>query len=385
MKLVAVPILIFAAVSAADNSIATCVASEPTPTPAPEATPSPTATPMSTSTPLVVRAEYPDWVEDSPQMAADIATSDAIAQVKLTSIDSTTKKNEYGLYVVEVIYRFDVVQYFKGDGAEVLNICVVSWPPPFPAAGRTESEAHEIERNWLSLSRAAVGHKREGILLLYRRPATGDYRFLRHEKRAFEYPAFGETWLYEVEDSMYRHQFTDGEPANVSLGDLKSRIEDMRLLTEGAYGQCVKSALHWRNHLRSRFLGTYQEFSHPGGYHEPDPLPRFEVSLPSNDSRHYPLFESSRPVFELRRPPYKQPLFSDYWLDGENKDLFEIHTRIEPEYTYEAMTIANDLRQGAYSVHYGQYHQSLPCDEGSSRGEGAWRREAMAEWVVNIN
>ncbi len=381
--LVAVPLLVVAAVSNADNPRATSFASEPTPTPAPRATPSPTATRMSTSTPLIVRPEYPDWVEDSPHMALSIATSHAIAQVKLTAIESTTKKNEYGLFVVEISYRFDVVQYFKGDGAEVLNIRIDSWPPP--DAGRTGSEAYEIERNWLSLSRAAVGDKREGILLLYRRPVTGDYRFLSHEKRVFEYPAFGESWLSEVGNSMYRHQFTDGEPADISLGDLKSRIEDMRPLTEGAYGECVKSALHWRNRVRSQLLGTYQEFRHPGGYRDPDPFPRFEVSLASHDSRHYPLFRSSRPVFEFRRPPYKLPMFSDYWLDGEDKDLYTIYVRIDADYTYEGMAIANDLAPGRYSVHHGQYHHSLPCDEQPPSVEGAWWSWNTAEWVVNVN
>ncbi|MDE2902685.1 MAG: hypothetical protein OXP73_06610 [Chloroflexota bacterium] len=339
---------------------------------------------MSTSTPRVVRPEYPDWVKVSPQMAADIATSDAIAQVKLTSIESTTKKNLYGLYNVEIIYRFDVVQYLKGGGAEVLNVRIVDWPPPFPASERTKSDAHKIERNWLSLSRAAVGHRRDGILLLSRGPNTGDLGFLRHEEPAYDYPAFGESWLYEVEDSMYRHQFTDGEPVDISLGDLKSRIEDMRRLTEGAYGECVKSALHWRNRVRSQLLDTYQEFRHPGGYRDPGPFPRFEVSLASHDSRHYPLFRSSRPVFEFRRPPYKLPMFSDYWLDGEDKDLYTIHVRIDAEYTYEGMAIANDLAPGTYSVHHGQYHQSLPCDEESPGVEGAWWSWNAAEWVVNV-
>ena len=321
-------------------------------------------------------------------MALDIATSDVIAEVNFTALDSTTNKHDYWGYVAELIYRFEVVQYLKGDGAETLDVHIGSGPKyimfPDVLGQRSESEAREIERNWLSLSRADVGNKRVAILLLHRSPQTGEHSFLRFDERAFDYPAFGETWLNEVEDSMYHHQFTDGEPATIAFADLKDRIADMQRLTDGAYGQCVSGALHWRNRVRSQLLGTYQELT-LGGFREPDPFPRFEVSLDSYDSRYYPLFESSRPVFEFRRPPYRLPVFSDYWLDGEDRNLFEIHTTIDPDYTYEAMTIVNDLQQGAYSVHYGQYHQSLPCDEESPRVEGDWRTFDTAEWVVNIN
>ena len=357
----------------------------------PDAAATPTLIPGTVATPKptphVVQVEFPDWVEDSPQMALRIATSDLIAQATFISLESTTKEFRDLGYEAELIYKFEIVQYLKGDGANDVDIRIGSGPKrrmfPDVLEQRTESEARKFAESWLQLSRSAVGDKRDAILFLRRSPQTDAYIFMSFKDDLRHYPAFGETWLDVGRDSIYRHLFTDGRPAMISLADLKTRIEDLRPLMEGEYGPCVSNALHWRDRVRSQLLGTYREFS-LAGYQEPDPFPRYGVTLGLQDSRYYPGFDNSRPVFEFRRPPYKQPLFSDYWLDGKDKDLFEIRIRIEPEITYEAMAIANDLRQGAYSVHYSQYYQSLPCDEESQRSEGAWQRRDTAEWVVNI-
>ena len=313
-------------------------------------------------------------------MALLIATSDVVAEARLVSLDSTTKKHDNYGCEAELIYRFEVVQYLKGEGNESLDVRINSGPKyvafPDVIGERTQSEALEFAEAWLRRSKAAVDDKRNAILLLGRFPEIDDHYFMSFEDEHGRYPAVGETWLYGDKDSMYRHQLTDGEPATISLADLHTRIEDLRRLTEGGYERCVVGALDWRDRVRRQLLGTYRVMS-IAGYREPEPFPRYEVELES------PVSSYSK-VFAVRRTPYEPPLFSDYWLDGKDRDLFRIETDFEPEYTYESMAVADELPQGVYSVHFGQYHQSLPCDEESSRVEGAWRRSEAAEWVVRI-
>ena len=396
MKLVSALLLVVLAMSTscADDAVST----EAAPTPNDAATTTATAAPTSTATtpatatptaaPHVFRVEFPEWVEESPKMALSIATSDVIAKASLLSLESTTRKFYNNGYEAVMIYRFNIIQYLKGHGAEDIEVRIGSGPKylmfPDVLAKRTESEALEFAEQWLYLSKRAVGSKQDAILLLRRWPQADDYYFVSYEDDFRNYPSIGETWLDAESDSTYRHMFMDGEPVAISLADLKTRIEDLTRLTEGEYGQCVSNALYWRNRVRSQILGTYREFS-LAGYGEPDPFPRYQVSLDSEESRYFPGFDNSRPVFEFRRPPYESPLFSDFWLDGKDQDLFTIHTSIDDDYTYEAIAIVEDLPQGSYSVHYSQYQQSLPCDEEFPDVEGAWRSSDTAEWVVYVS
>ena len=368
------------AATAPDTTASPTVQDAQTPTPAAAATPTATATPTAmttpTPTPRVVHVELPDWAEESPQMASQIANSDVIAEVRFLSLESTAKEHSSRGFVPELSYTFEAIQYLKGDGGEKIVVREIDVPSSDVITKKSEEEARSLAEGWLRYSKSAIGDKQNAILFLRRNRQTNDYSFEVLEVESSKHIAFGTYWLDAVSDSMYRHVFMDGKPTIVSVFELRLRIEQLRLLTEGEYGRCVSSAINLRDRVRRQTLGTYQEMD-IAGWRAPEPFPRFEVSLASRDTRNHP-------VFEFRRPPYKTPFFSDYWLDGKDRDLFTIDNTIYPDDTYEAMAIVGDLQQGVYSVYYSQYHEALPCDDMSPHARSDWRSWDTAEWVVNV-
>ncbi len=243
---------------------------------------------------------------------------------------------------------------------------------------RTQSEAIELADNWLSRSIDIFDNRQNGILLLRRSGQGEDYRFTSSEE-GHGYggsPTLGVTWLAEDQASTYRHQFQGAKSTTISLSDLSARIEDMRPLTEGEYAPCVAKALYYRSLVRGQLLGTHRELT-LGGYREPDPFPRFAAAIDSESSEN-------ATVFGFQRPPYQAPRFSDYWLDGRDKDLFALDTGADPRYTYEGLRTVRALPQGEYIVLYSQFHHSLPCDEPFGFFEEAWESTDTTEWVVNV-
>ena len=373
MKLVPAILLALMAVSIACSS---------SPSSTPAATPGVVATPTATATQPIVQIDFPTWVEGSPKMAQSIATSDVIAKAKFVSLDSTTRKHDSWGYVAELTYRFEVVQYLKGDGADELVVRMSSGPKyiSFPdwLDNRTKSEALELAGEWLGRSLRMVRNWRDGILLLVRSRQGEDYYFSSSEggQGRGGHPTLGETWLAQANGSIYRHQFPGGKSATISLSDLNARIEDMRPLMEGDYAPCVARAIYYRNRVRDQLLGTYRELT-LGGYREPEAFPRYAAVIDSERSEN-------ATVFRFRRPPYQSPRFSDYWLDGRDKDLFAIHTSADSTSSYEGLRTVRALPQGEYRVHHSQYHKSLPCDEHPPNFEDAWWSTDTTEWVVNV-
>ena len=124
----------------------------PTPTPRPTAVPTlePTTTPASTLTleptaiPTLeptshptsaleasihtVQIEFPPWVETSPDIAQPIVLSAVIAKARFLSIEPIIRKHSTWGYVVEMVYRFQVFQYLKGEGSDELVIHLSSGP-----------------------------------------------------------------------------------------------------------------------------------------------------------------------------------------------------------------------------------------------------------------
>ncbi len=382
MKLVSTLLLLVMAVS---TGCADTNGDAPAPTPeavAADATPTAIATTTAAVTPTaapdVVRVDFPAWVDASPQMAVEIATADVIVQASLSSLESMTKKHQNYGYVAEVIYRFETRQYLKGHGADELEVRIGSGPKyeAFPdlLVERTESEANQLAEEMLGYSRALVRSNQDAILLLHRRQVTDDLNFTSFEGDYDRYPALGVTWLYADSEALYRHSFIGEQSDAISLADLKTRVEVLQPLTEGVYGECVIGALLRRDRVRSQVLGTYREMS-IAGWRLPEPFPREEVAMDSPASQ-------GATVFEVRGPPYRLPVFSDYWLDGNDKDLFVDDSVTDAEYTYESIKVATTLSQGIYSVYYSTYHQSLPCDR--NHDVRAWRKRNTTEWVVSV-
>ena len=242
----------------------------------------------------------------------------------------------------------------------------------------TQSEAIELADNWLSRSIDIFDNRQNGVLLLRRSGQGEDYRFTSSEE-GHGYggsPTLGVTWLAEDQASTYQHQFQGAKSTTISLSDLSARIEDMRPLAEGEYAPCVAKALHYRSLVRGQLLGTHRELT-LGGYREPDPFPSFAAAIDSENSEN-------ATVLRFQRPPYQAPRFSDYWLDGRDKDLFALDTGADPRYTYEGLRTVRALPLGEYSVLYSQFHHSLPCDEPSGFFEGAWESTDTTEWAVNV-
>ncbi len=346
------------------------------------ATQSPALTTMPTPTifDAIVQIEFPTWVDESPEMARIIATSEVIAKTRFVSIDSTIRKHDNYGYEVELIYKFEVVQYLRGNGADQLEARLSSGPKyiAFPdwLDERTKSEAQQLATSWLAGSRARVGNARNGILFLDQSSPREDYRFTSTKGglRRGDYPVLGETWLIENEDSIYRHQFTDKKSATISFLDLNTRIQELASLMDGEYAECIDGTLSRRNRVREQILGTYQELT-LGGYSEPTAFPRHKTEFVPEESWF---------VLGFRRPPYQTPRFSDYWLDGKDSDLFALSNRADTTYTFEGFTEARALPHGEYSVHYSQYHNSLPCDRRFPVFDDAWRSADTTEWIVEI-
>ena len=359
------------------------------PTATPTATPVARATSAVTSSSLDFRVDFPDWVGESPIMALKIADSDVIARARFLSLDSTTKKdpNREGAYVAELAYKFEIIEYLKGEGHDELTVGMNSGPKfiayPDWIGRRTEEEAQALAASWMESSRSIFANRGEGILFLLQSHNEGQHLYftsVTDGEGGGDYPIVGETWLDFGEDSMYRHRLTDREIARISLAEVISRIEDIGFFTEGEYGQCVVSSLYERSKLRERILGTYLALI-LGGYYEPEPPPRYMVKIDADETGG-----AYAPVFQFRRPPYRAPKFSDYWLDGTDRELFTIDNFMDPGITgisFESVIPVSPLPEGEFSIYYGQYHQSLPCDTAHWRGDG-WRSADTAQWVVIV-
>ena len=353
MKLMQALFLVFVAVSVACSSTPSSVptatpgvaatptatpgvAATPTATPTVAATPTatPTVVPAPTATPTVVQVQFPTWVEESPKMAQHIATSDIITKAKLVSLDSATKRHDSWGYVAELLYKFEIVEYLKGSGPNELVVRMDSGPKyiAFPdwLGLRTESEAIELADRWLGRSMNVIDNKRDAILL-FDRAEPGEYYFRSTEddESHIGYPAIGTTWLVEVQPSIYLHRFMDEQSGTISLSDFNDFIEEMSLLMEGDYGPCVSMALYYRTRVRAQLLGIYRELT-LGGYREPEPFPRYSAQVDLERSEN-------ATVFSFRRPPYQSSRFSDYWLDGRDKDLFAIDVYDDATLFYESL------------------------------------------------
>ena len=351
-----------------------------------------TAAPTVTTPPSAVAApraedpfvlnQLPLWVEESPKMAWYIAASDVIAKAKLVSLDSITQQHPHWGYIAELIYKFEVVQYLKGNGDDTLVVHLSSGPKyvAFPdwLGLRTESEAHELAREWLNRRIQTDRDKGDSILLLLRSPQEETYLFRGADRGQGSggHPILGETWLVEHEPSMYRHQFTEGGPSEISLSDVNHRIEDMQRLMELEHSACVRRTLLERSRVRERILGTYQELT-LGGYRNLKEFPRFTVTVDSEGT-------ADAYVFKFLRPPNESPRFSDYWLDGKDRDKFSVVARADAKYTTEGLRALRVLPPGTYSVHYSQFHMSLPCDQHSYGDDNAWWVSDTTEWIVNV-
>ena len=298
--------------------------------------------------PPIIQIKFPDWIKDDPRLANNILTADAIARAKFLSLDSTIKE-ERGLgHIVELLYKFEVMEYLKGDGDDQLTVRLSSGPKyaSFPDwyDNRPKDEARRLAEEWSIRNLNRITHKEDGILLLHRTEDGKDYEFVSYEPgRGYGGYPMGETWLWAGGDSG---------------AIVKARIEDIARLMVGRHPACVLNAIGQRAWVRDRIKETYQELT-LGGYRKPDPLPRFIVEIDVEKS------EDAR-ILEFRRPPYLAPRFSDYWLDGADKHKFAL--RVYSEYhnesllpVLESVVPIQPLPEGEYNIYYVQYHSSLPC------------------------
>ena len=228
---------------------------------------------------------------------------------------------------------------------------------------RTEGEAKEIAKRWLSESGWHNFVGRDALLIL-RGCSQGDPCFFAanpHDYSSEYVPSFTTSWLAE-------------RYASVSV--LTALIEDLRPLVEGEYWECVRTALWHRGRVEEQIKGTYRELT-LGGWRKPRDFPRYEVMADSPVS-------AGAYIHGPAGPPYQTPRFSHYWLDGEDKDLFAIGVSYDPtSISYLSLTAVRLLSTGEYSVHVSQVHSSLPCDE-AYLSVGGWWTWDTTEWVVKV-
>ena len=361
----------------------------PTATPSPTPTrrvptPTPTAIGASTESPRrnvsIATVELPDWALESPTLANYIANSDVIVRVEFLSVDSevftTGSSGSEPTYDSRLTYRFRVLEYLKGDGEDEIAVSVraerVYLLFPDVIGSRTREEAESYTESWLAGARSSVEGREDAVLLLHGRDKLAFSRTLEPiGPYGQEDPLFGEAWLAEVEEGVYRHWMKDGSArATISLADLKARIAE---LDYGEYSECVGYALWHTERVRRQNQSGYQELDPLAGYFPPDPLVKVIVTL-----KYQP--EAGHPVFQFWRPPYGTPRFSHYWLDGQDKDLFVLDVFADDQVTYEKVSTVQSLPPGEYSIHFNQYHRSLPCDQYFPD----WRITDTAEWVLRV-
>ena len=87
-------------------------------------------------------------------------------------------------------------------------------------------------------------------------------------------------------------------------------------------------------------------------------------------------------MVHIDRPPYVTPRFSDYWLEGDDRDAFEIHFGDDFD-SHELMRPVSNLGKGEYRVHYSQFHRSLPCDV-DYYDERNWSSVDTMDFVVRV-
>ena len=336
----------------------------------------------------IVQVQFPNWIEESPEMAQLLGASSVIAKARFVSLESATRKHNYWGYVAELTYKFEVFQYLKGGGGNELVVRMGSGPryEAFPdvIGQRSEDEACDLAEHWHYRSVSRFVTKRDGILLL-RSDRAGGYHFtsVEDDERYLEYPAIGETWLVEQEAPTYLHGFARAKTTTISFFDLEARIQFVPRLKEGEYAGCVSTALSDRTRVRDQILGTYRILD-LGGYREPEPFPKKVATIASAKSAHATVFES-------RNPHNRSARFSNYWLDGRDRDLFDLETRADSTHSYERLRTSRALPQGRYFVHYNAFHMALPCRRFSEPGrtetsmlrlrKGPFTRHSSTRWL----
>ena len=351
------------------------------------APPSPTpfsfAEDMESGSTDIVQVNFPEWVDDCPQMAYQIADADVIVRASFVTIDTeiVAEANESLGYSVDLIYTFAAEEYLKGDGPEEIVVRLNSGPAynafPDSFGYRSHEDADRLAAFWSFEKLAIAQDNANAILFLGEVSDEAEYTFMGLEswRGERESPDIGTTWLGIDEGSGYRHTFMGGRLESITEEELRFRIEDLRPLLEGQYGACVGEALYQRAQVREQVLGTLRQLT-LGGYGDPWPFPKFEKTASQG--------EALINVFKAERPAYPTPRFSHYWFDGEFRNRFGVYTNFEFGASFESFHATYVLPPGQYSVYYNQYHQSLPCDAPYSSSSERWSSRDTAEWVVTI-
>ena len=347
-------------------------------------TPAPTAVSTQIGRPPLILLEFPNWIEESPHHAAAIAASNVIVIANLVSIESAVAALHVNFgYEAELTYRFEVIEYLKGDGQEELAVTIGSGPfyQGFPdvIGHRTEEEARELGERWKKQSLNRWANIEHGILFV-EQSLTGRHSFASTEWSLPPHPAIGETWLWENIDGTYGAYGV--EP--VSIETLAARIEDMRQLRDGQYMHCVDRTLHKMIEVRDRIEGTYRELT-LGGWIEPEPLRRRIVELSAKDLAHPRYYDTTLVSRSDRFPPITS-VFGHYWLDGKDKDLFaiDIYELDDTGDITERLLFVGGPNVGEYTVHFSQYHKTIPCDSGPPWNPANWWHWDAVEWVVRV-
>ena len=360
-----------------------------TPTPAPTLVPAtiPTSEPDSDPAPSLrfyvngVRIEFPPWVETSPDIARSMVISAVIAKARFLSIEPVIRETPHWGYVAEMVYRFQVSQYLKGEGPDGLVVNLSSGPKyqAFPdwLTMRGEEEARQLAEKWLAASLAMYDNQGDGILILRDVGPEQRYSFTHINTPSpgyGGYPVIGRTWLPEDKDSIYRIEFMRRKTPTISLSEFNDLIDDFRPLLEEQYGVCINLILGQVNRVRSQMRGTYRELT-LGGWIEPKPFPRQVLTFDSQ-------VQANTEIFRFTRPLQESPGFGAHWLEGKDKDLFAIDLHADADNFYESLRTVQTLPIGEYSVHFSKHERPLPCSY--APGPDDWPFRETVELVLNV-
>ena len=311
----------------------------------------------------------------------NIAKADLIARAEFKSVDSIIWERDSWGYMVDMVYSFEVVEYLKGSGADEVNVRMGGDPKflSFPDyyGNRTMEEAIQLAERWTVSSSDLFAAIPKGILLLTGPDGEGEYRFVSDTfTERDDFPIVGETWMVEDSPWYYRVRTESGEAALLPLDELKVGIQHLAALMVGDKGPCAQDALRERTRVREQIAGVLQIMT-LAGYRDPRPFPRYTVEFDSGES-------ADSIVMRDNNPPFVTPLFGHYWLDGRDTDLFTVYSWLYDNGAVAGISANRPLPQGEYSVHYSQYHHSLPCSSRWPAPYGGWWDGDTTEWTINV-
>ena len=297
------------------------------------------------------------------------------------------REHEFWGYEVLLIYAFEAIEYLKGEADRELHVYLSSGPEyhlfPDVLGRRTEQEAHDLAEAWAVRRSGDVTAHEDAILLLLRRQDDNlgkGFGFLHSEIGRGPYPILGETWLAPTPTGTYSVRFEADETSEISLADLKARLEDLhRLVDRGegirGYEECVEYVFYEMAYVWKQLNSEegVRELSLAGWYYFKDDFYHsVDMELESGLSANSTVHESES--WRIFLGPFAQR-----WIEGRDQRLFAFERVAESDQSIDRLYTTRPLPQGEYRFYYNfRRPELIPCVDETRELKND------SEWVVTV-